>query len=383
MTEGNYDVIVVGAGSVGTPLVMSLAGKKVSVLCIDSGGSAGQGNNKCAIGGIRATHGEPAKVRLCLRSLEVFRTWREKHGDDIGWKQGGYTFVAYDRATADLFGEMIPVQQAAGLEIYWKSTDEICELVPGISRKGLLGGTFSPGDGSASPMASCYAFCRRARILGATFHFGETVTGFESEGSGFRIVTDRNVYSSGALVNCAGAEAVSLGKKAGLDLPVIPDSHEAGITEPVRPFFGPMVVDIRKAPGSKNYYFYQHDSGQVVFCITPDPPIPGTDIRETSEFLPAVAARMVDLYPRIANLKIRRTWRGIYPQTPDGSPFMGQYGPPGHYIAVGMCGQGYMLGPGAGDLMARLIAGEETSEDGSVLDDLRLDREFASEEHLK
>jgi sarcosine oxidase subunit beta len=144
-----------------------------------------------------------------------------------------------------------------------------------------------------------------------------------------------------------------------------------------------MVVDIRKAPGSKNYYFYQYHSGQVVFCITPDPVIPGTDIRETSGFLPMVARRMVDLYPRLARLKVRRTWRGVYPQTPDGSPFMGQAGPDGHYIAVGMCGQGFMLGPGAGDLMARLVTGETAPGDLEVLHDLRPDREFASEEHLK
>jgi sarcosine oxidase subunit beta len=120
-----------------------------------------------------------------------------------------------------------------------------------------------------------------------------------------------------------------------------------------------------------------------VFCITPDPVIPGTDSRETSEFLPMVARRMVGLYPRLAAVKVRRTWRGAYPQTPDGSPFMGQAGPDGHYIAVGMCGQGFMLGPGAGDLMARLVCGETRPEDMQVLRDFSLDREFAGEEHLK
>jgi len=379
----SYDVIVIGAGSVGTPLTMSLALGKVGVLCLDRGGSAGQGNNKCAIGGIRATHGEPAKVKLCLHSLEVFRTWQGRYGDDIGWRQGGYTFVAYDRVTAGLLQDMIPVQQAAGLDIGWKDAAGVSALVPGISTDGLIGGTFSPGDGSASPMASCYAFCRRARELGAEFRFRETVTGIRAEPGGFTVTTDRGSYACGSVVNCAGSEAASLGRMAGLDLPVYPDSHEAGITEPVEPFFGPMVVDIRKAPGSKNYYFYQYHSGQVVFCITPDPVIPGTDIRETSGFLPMVARRMVDLYPRLARLKVRRTWRGVYPQTPDGSPFMGQAGPDGHYIAVGMCGQGFMLGPGAGDLMARLVTGETAPGDLEVLHDLRPDREFASEEHLK
>ncbi len=47
-----------------------------------------------------------------------------------------------------------------------------------------------------------------------------------------------------------------------------------------------MMVDIRPAPGSTNYYFYQHATGQIVFCITPSPNAWGDDCRETSD-LPA------------------------------------------------------------------------------------------------
>ena len=55
-----------------------------------------------------------------------------------------------------------------------------------------------------------------------------------------------------------------VGKLAGLDIPVTPDSHEAAITEPVAHFLDPMVVDIRPVPGSSNYYFYQHITGQII-----------------------------------------------------------------------------------------------------------------------
>ena len=384
MAGSNFDTVVIGAGSVGTPLAMSLAERGLSVLCLDSGASAGQGNNKCAIGGARATHSEPAKVSLGLRSLEVFRTWQELQGDDIGWYQGGYTYVAYDTDTMELFRGNVPKQQEAGLNIRIIDAEEMMELVPGINPEGLLGGTWSPEDGSASPMTSCYAFHRRAVELGAEFRFRETVTGMELSGSGIVSVrTDRGTYGCGSVINCAGSFAAEVGAMAGVELPVAPESHEAGVTEPVKRLFDPMVVDIRKAPGSANYYFYQHHTGQVVFCITPEPPVPGTDTRETSEFLPLVAPRMTDLYPRLGNLKVRRVWRGIYPMSPDGSPILDRCGPDNHYVAVGMCGQGFMLGPGIGEVMARLVVGEETEEDREVLRELRLDRRFTSEEALK
>ena len=116
-----------------------------------------------------------------------------------------------------------------------------------------------------------------------------------------------------------------------------------------------MVVDIRPTQDSANYYFYQHATGQIVFCITPLPPIVGTDRRETSVFLPQVSRRMVGLIPRLRHLRVRRTWRGLYPMTPDGFPIVGEAPELAGYIhAVGMCGQGYMLGPGLGPLLLRL-----------------------------
>ncbi|MBD3277427.1 MAG: FAD-dependent oxidoreductase [Candidatus Aegiribacteria sp.] len=384
MKARNYDVVVAGAGSVGVPIAMNLAEMGLSVLCVDSAPSAGQGNNKCAIGGARATHGEPAKVILGLRSLEIFRNWKEDHGDEIGWYQGGYTYVAYDEATMDIFRSNVPLQRKAGLDIRLVDAEKIMELVPGIEPEGLLGGTWSPSDGSASPMESCYAFFERAAGVGAQFNFRETVTDLKTQGSKVvSVVTDRGEYGCGSFINCAGSFAAEVGRMAGVRLPVEPESHEAGVTEPVKRLFEPMVVDIRKAPGSANYYFYQHHTGQVVFCITPDPPVPGTDIRETSEFLPLVAPRMTGLYPRLANLKVRRVWRGIYPMSPDGSPILGRCGPDNHYVAVGMCGQGFMLGPGIGEVMARCVTGEETDDDRTVLNELRLNRPFTSEETLK
>ncbi|PIE53311.1 sulfurtransferase [Candidatus Fermentibacteria bacterium] len=378
----NFDVIIIGAGSVGTPAAMSLAERNVNVLVIESAGSAGQGNNKCAIGGIRATHSDPAKVVLSLHSLKTFSTWEEKHGDCIDWHMGGYTFVAYTEKIADALKAMIPGQQAAGLSINWHDADFIRKIVPGINPDGLLGGTFSPEDGSASPMESAAAFYRHAVRNGVSFRFNEKVTGISKSGS-FTVTTCKGSYEAPVVVNCAGSFAREIGAMAGVDLPVYPDMHEGGISEPVQRFFEPMVVDIKKAPGSANYYFYQHRTGQVVFCITPDPPKQGTDTRETSEFLPMVAERMINLYPRLANLKVRRTWRGCYPQTPDGSPIIGETGVEGFLAAVGMCGQGYMLGPGVGEVIARLVTDDLTDEDRMVLKAMRLDREFSGTEALK
>jgi len=72
-----YDVIVIGAGSIGLPASYYLAKKGLSVLVIDPEHSPGQVSNKKAIGGVRATHSDFGKISVCLRSIEIFRTWQE------------------------------------------------------------------------------------------------------------------------------------------------------------------------------------------------------------------------------------------------------------------------------------------------------------------
>ncbi len=385
MTTSVYDAVVVGAGSVGMPTAMYLAEKGLKVLCVDQFASAGQGSNKAAIGGLRATHSSPAKIRLCLDSLKTFSTWKETHGFDIEWRQGGYLFVAYRAGEATTLKELLVVQKKAGLNIDWYEKDALLALAPGLDTEELLGGTFSPGDGSASPMRSACAFHKRAVELGVECRFNERVTSImRRKGTVVGVRTDKGGYATPCVVNAAGPWARSLAQSGGLDVPVNPDCHEAGITEPAKRFLEPMVVDIRRTPGAANYYFYQAHSGQVIFCITPDPPLIGTDRRETSEFLPMVARRMVGLMPKVANLKVRRTWRGLYPMTPDGSPVVGRSATLGGYVdAVGMCGQGYMLGPGVGALVSRMVTKTLTADDEVVLQELRPDREFAGVEKLK
>ena len=380
-----WDLIIIGAGSVGVPTAMYTAQSGLSVLVIDRRHTAGQGEAKRAIGGVRATHSDPAKIRLTMESRTIFKNFTEETGRPIHWKQGGYFFPAYGEREEGILLETLKIQQAQGLEIEWIDPSQCRELVPGLEANDLLGGTYSPKDGYASTIDSNAAFLAESIAAGVDFRFDEMVTGFNTEdGAVTAVKTDKDTYGCKAVINAAGVGAEAIAKLAGTDLPILPDTHEAGITEPLGHFFDPMVVDIRKGQGSANVYFYQNEIGQVVFCLTPDPPINGTDSRSTSEFLPLVSRRMINLLPRLGRAKVRRVWRGLYPNTPDGQPFIdADPNMNGMYHAAGMCGQGYMLGPGIGKLMTRWLHGSLGDDDQMVLEQFRLDREFSGTELLK
>ena len=383
--DKTYDVIVIGAGSVGAPISFFLSKEKIRVLIIDSRASVGQGSNKTAIGGIRATHSDFSKITLCSRSIETFANWKEQYGDEIEWYQGGYAFPVYVEDDKTNLQSLLTKQKGFGLNIEWLDKEDLLEIIPDLNPISLLGGTYSPFDGSASPLLAAHAFFSQAKRNGADFLFDTIVHNFHMKSGMIEsVITNRGIFHAPLIINAAGAWAGMIGKMAGVNLPINPDSHEAGITEPVARFLHPMVVDVRPYQKSANFYFYQHITGQIIFCVTPQPNIWGFDTNETSEFLPMAARRLIEIMPRLRNIRVRRTWRGLYPMTPDGLPIVG-FSPERDnlLIAAGMCGQGFMLGPGIGELITRIILGKLNESDKKILQLLSPKRNFDSPEMLK
>ncbi len=392
MSVHTSDVVIAGAGSVGLPLAWQLARRGLSVTVLDQEASWGRGQNRAAIGGLRATHSETAKIRICLESIAIVSSLEKDHGFDVEWRQGGYLYVAYDEERKAAFLSLLESQKKAGLDIDWIGADEVGRLAPGIMREGLLGGTFSPGDGYASPLMTATSFHRLGLEAGVRFEFGRRIDSVELAGDKVTALkTGDERWSAPLFVNAAGAEAADLASIAGFELPIHPDCHEAGVTEPVQRFMEPMIVDIRPDAESGNYYFYQAATGQVVFCITPRPQVWGRDKDSTSSFLPLCVRRMLELYPRLRSLRVRRTWRGMYPMTPDGLPLVGYPAGARNFLqATGMCGQGFMMGPGLGSILAESIfAGgcfgnpAGSTGYGFVFEELALDRAFEHAELLK
>jgi len=239
--EKNYDVIVIGAGSVGLPIAyfLTLEGRKVLVLEAES--SVGQGQNKTAIGGVRATHSDPAKILVCQESLKIFGRWEETYGYSIGWKKGGYCFPVYRENEETTLKSLLPIQKNYGLNIDWIDANGIKEVIPGINTDGLIGGTYSPDDGQVSPLLAAYGLYKESAERGCIYHFKEAVRDIKiNNGTIKEIFTDKGIYNTPVVVNAAGAFAGKVGKYLGLDIPVIPDSHEAGISAPMEQFLGPL-----------------------------------------------------------------------------------------------------------------------------------------------
>jgi sarcosine oxidase subunit beta len=213
-----YDIIIIGAGSIGLPTAYYLAKSGRKVLVIDPEHGPGQQNNKKAIGGVRATHSDFGKISVCLRSIEIMRNWHEDMGDDIGWMSNGYSFPAYNEKDAKTLQDLMKIQLSFGLNIKWLSPDEYGEIVPGILKEGLIGSTYSPEDGSCSPLMLTSSFYFHALKAGVDFHFNESVTGFVLDGNKIsEVKTDKGNYACSKVVNASGNNAREIGAMLSLD----------------------------------------------------------------------------------------------------------------------------------------------------------------------
>src|SRR5512145_1612806 len=111
--------VVIGAGSIRLPLSWYLAKRGLSVLVLEQEASWGRGQNRAAIGGIRASHSDPAKMRICRESLEIASSFEEEQGIGIEWRRGGYLYAVYDEEHERSLKELLAVQKGVGLDIDW------------------------------------------------------------------------------------------------------------------------------------------------------------------------------------------------------------------------------------------------------------------------
>ncbi|HNX98079.1 MAG TPA: FAD-binding oxidoreductase [Candidatus Aminicenantes bacterium] len=370
------DAIIIGGGIVGLATAAHLVrrGWKVAVLERHHPGAGSTG--RC-LGGVRSQFSTVGVIRLMERSVAQFRRMEGEFGRPVGYVEGGYLFLAHSAERLAERERLLRRQREHGLPVRTLTAAECRQLVPGLDGEGLLGGVYSPADGQADPFAVVGGYVESIRRGGGTVEFPVEVTGLESAGHRITgVVTGRGERRpAGHVVIAAGPWCADVGRLAGLELPVRAETREALVTDRLPPLLKPMLVDGRP----DGCTFCQRPNGQVIGCFTSPSPRTGLETTVTRQFLVQMAKRMVRLLPALATAQVIRQWSGWYEMTSDGLPVIGETSLRGLYVAGGMSGHGFMMGPGTGEYLAELMDGGQTTLDGS---EFKPDRSFAGAETL-
>ena len=352
------DVVVVGGGIMGLGLACELCQRgRTDVLVLErsylNAGASGRNG-----GGVRAQWSTPTMVRLGLRSLEIFSGFAAEMGVNVWFRRGGYLFLAPDEAHLRRLERNLRVQRDLGMRTRLLSPAEAAELVPQLDPSRFVAASWNPDDGVVFPWPFLWGYAARAEALGAQVRTFCPVEGLEvSRGRVRAVLTPDGRVECDTVVNASGAWSGEVARLAGVALPSHPVRHEILVTEPLKPWLGPLV----SALGS-GLYFSQSQRGEIVGGMGDPAEPPGMNSRSTLRFLVRFARALTELVPLARPLRVMRQWAGAYDVTPDNGPILGPAGPENFLQLSGFVGHGFMMAPAVVERMADWMTGRGKDE---------------------
>lgn len=373
MTTAHADgpVVVVGGGVVGMSIAFHLTQLEHRDVIVVERGELGEGSTAAATGGVRQQFTSRINAALVHRSVEFFATFTERTGEPLDFRQHGYLFLLTDEQQQTVFSRAVRMQNELGIPSQTLTPDEVHKRFAGTRTDDLIGATYCPTDGSASPQDAVNGFAKAARRGGAQILRHTNVTGFTRDGDGAvtGVTTSAGALKAAAVVIAAGPQAREVGRLAGVDLPVSPHRRQAfalGGTSWVQTG-APLAVDV--ASGA---YVHPEGSGGAVVGgndrVTPE----GTDTAVDWSLLEPLMGALIHRWPGMADAQLMRGWAGLREMTPDDHALVGPVpAMPGLWAAVGFSGHGFMQAPAIGEALAQLLVHESADID---LHPLRLSR---------
>jgi sarcosine oxidase subunit beta len=355
------DVVIAGGGISGCALAYQLAKRKVDVVLLERETLGSQSTGKCA-GGVRQQFSTEDNVRVMRLSVKMLESFEQEIGHPADFRQIGYLFVFTQPQQVEDFRHNMEMWQRVGLtEARWVDAAEAALMVPVLNVEDVLGCTFCPTDGIASPADVTFGYATAARRLGARLKEGVEVTGIDlASGRVQSVRTTAGDIATRLVINCAGPWAASIGRMAGLEIPVLPYRRHIAVTGPFPavPRNTPMTVDFHTS-------LYFHPEGDGVLIGMSDRTEPPAFVTEVNwEFLEKMFEQAAQRAPALAGAGVKTAWAGLYESTPDHQAILGPIAEvEGFWCAAGFSGHGFMQAPAATLLLTQLLLDKKSEID--------------------
>lgn len=391
---------MIGGGIAGVSTAYYLAKAGVPVALFEKGRIAGEQSSR-NWGWVRKQGRDPAELPAMIEGQKHWRSLEQEIGADIGWHQGGVTYLANNDADLDRYERWLEHARPYQLDSRLLTPKETDELL-GQSERRWKGSLYTASDGRAEPAKTVPALAEAAARLGVHVHAACAVRTVETAaGRVSGIVTEKGRVACRAVVCAAGAWTSYFSRNLGVDFPQLAVRSSALRTTPA-----PLIVQSGVSSGSFAFRRRQ-DGGYTVargigtFEIVPDafrymrPYLPGLSmslghirLRFGRKFFEQLAwpsrwgpetptvfekLRVLDpapdratldeglanakkLFPQLKEAEIAEAWAGMIEVTPDALPVLDAAAKPeGYFVASGFSGHGFGFGLGAGLFMSELV----------------------------
>ncbi|ANK88939.1 MULTISPECIES: NAD(P)/FAD-dependent oxidoreductase [unclassified Rhizobium] len=399
------DAVVIGGGIVGVFAAYYLARRGLKVALVEKG-LVGAEQSSRNWGWCRQQNRDARELPMSTKSLDLWERFATETGEDTGFRRCGLLYLSNSEEELSGWARWRDFARSVGVTTHMLSGAEATERgrATGTAWKG---GVFSPTDGTADPGRAAPAVARAILKLGGTVHQSCAARGLEIEGGRVSgVVTEHGTIRTKIAILAGGAWASSFCRQLGIRFPQasirssilsvspgapgLPDAlHTSAVSVTRRgnggytlaisgrgrvdptaqqfrfaPQFLPMFARRWRslAPGGLEGYRSGHES-LARWRLDRPTPMERMRILDPAVDQATIAlthSRALKLLPALKNTEINAAWAGYIDSTPDGVPAIGEIATlPGFIFAAGFSGHGFGIGPGAGHLIADIVAGDE------------------------
>jgi glycine/D-amino acid oxidase-like deaminating enzyme len=399
-------VVVIGGGIAGISTALFLAQKGIPVVVCEKGqvGAEQSGRNW---GWTRVMGRDEREIPLGMEALRQWRRMDEVVGAATGFTQCGIAYLCETDAARASHEAWLEKARPYQVESRMISAEEVKALYPGLAVP-TKGAMYTPTDGRAEPQKAVPAITTAVRRLGGIVLQNCAVRGVETKGGRISgVVTEKGAIACDSVVLAGGAWSRLFAGNAGIDLPQLKVLGSVFRTEPVpdgpQGSVGGLPFSIRRrADGGYNIARRNNSLSEITpdsfrllgqFLpsyrkswrevklrlrlggrfreewrmprrwkldeVTPFEQVRILDPEPDNRGLERAEGELAALFPAFKGMKVAETWAGLMDVTPDAVPVIGPVDSlPGFFISTGFSGHGFGIGPGAGRLMADLVAGD-------------------------
>lgn len=403
------DVVVVGGGIAGvmTALYLAEAGRRV-VLCEKGRIAAEQSSRNW--GWVRQQGRDPAELPIMIEAMRLWQDLDQRLGDAVGLRQTGTTYLAASPKDLENFVSWLPHARHHGLDTRLIERAELDAILPNAA--GWIGALHTASDARAEPWTAVPAIAALAADRGVTICEGCAVRGIETTaGRVSAAVTEKGRVEAPQVLLAAGAWSSLFAGNAGMRFPQLsvratvaatagmPEFHSGNAADPGFAFRRRLDGGFTLAPGIGHDFWIGPSAFRNLAQFLPQvrrdlrhtrlspasprdyPDAWGTPRRwrldRPSPFermrvldpqpnlrrVEALAQAFAAAFPVLGKPAIDRVWAGMIDVTPDQVPILDESPVSGFYVATGLSGHGFGIGPGVGRVMADLMLGRAPGHD--------------------
>ena len=227
------DVVIIGAGIVGTSTAYFLAQRGAKVLLCEKGRVAGEQSSR-NWGWVRQQGRDSAELPIMMEANRIWRDLAAGTGEkDLGFTPSGCVYLAETEPQLAKYESWYELARQHQLDTRMLSRDEASALAPHINGQ-WIGGMFTASDGRAEPLVAVPALARAANKLGAAIVEDCAVRSVETaSGRVTGAVTERGAVRTARVLLAGGAWSSRFAANLGLDLPQLVVRSTAGRTNSV------------------------------------------------------------------------------------------------------------------------------------------------------